>query len=49
MLESLFNKVVGLRDTRTQVFSCEIFEMFKNTSFHRTPLVAAPGMGTILV
>ena len=39
MLESLFNKVAGLG----QVFSCEISEIFKNTSFYRTPPVAASG------
>ena len=30
VLESLFNKVAG---TPTQVFSCEICEIFKNTYF----------------
>ena len=25
---------------KLQVFSCEFFEIFKNTLFHRTPLVA---------
>ena len=28
----------------TQVFSCEFCEIFKNTSLHRTPLVAASEM-----
>ena len=37
MLESLFNKVTGLKDTPTQVFSCEICGLFKNTFFNRTP------------
>ena len=43
-----FNKVAGLRlvtlskkKTPTQVFSCEFCEIFNNTFFHRTPLVAA--------
>ena len=30
-----------LLKTPTQVFSCEIFEIFKNTFFYRTPPVAA--------
>ena len=29
------------KDTLTQVFSCEFYEFFQNTFFHRTPLVAA--------
>ena len=29
------------KETPTQVFSCEIGEIFKNTFFYRTPLVAA--------
>ena len=40
MLESLFNKVARAEDlelyeeeTSTQVFSCEIFEIFKNNFF----------------
>ena len=39
MLKSLFNKVAGLKacnfikETPTQVFSCEIWEIFKNTYF----------------
>ena len=48
MLESLFNKVAGLRFVTllkkppTQVFSCEICETFKNTYFHSTlPLAAS--------
>ena len=40
MLESLFNKVAGLK-IPTQVFSCKIYEIFKNTFLNRTPLVAA--------
>ena len=35
MLESLFNKVAGLQ------LSCEYSEIFKNSFFHKTPLVAA--------
>ena len=34
MLESLFNK------TPTQILSCEIYEIFKNTFFIRTAAVA---------
>ena len=29
------------RETLTQVFSCELCEIFKNTFFNRTPAVAA--------
>ena len=35
MLGSLFNKVVGLKETTTRVFSCEF------ATFLRTPPVAA--------
>ena len=47
MPETLFNKVAGQasnfikKGTLTQVFSCEFCEISKNTSLHRTPLVAA--------
>ena len=41
MLEPFFNKVVGLKETPTQVFSCEICEIFKNSFFNRTPPVAS--------
>ena len=48
MLESLFNKVAGLKRSATllkrdstQVFPCEICEFFKNTFFYRLPPVAA--------
>ena len=34
-------KVAGLKETPTQVFSCEICEIFKNTFFYRTHPVAA--------
>ena len=47
VLESLFNKVAGLKRSATllkrdstQVFPCEICEIFKNTLFYRTPPVA---------
>ena len=30
-----------IKNTLAQVFSCEICEIFKNTFFYRTPLVAA--------
>ena len=42
MLESLFNKVVGLRpkETPTQVFSYEICKIFQNTYFEGNPLTA---------
>ena len=33
VLESVFNKVAGKEETSTQVFSCEICEIFKNTYF----------------
>ena len=43
MLESLFNKVAGLKscifikkETPTQLFSCEYCEIFKNSFFYRT-------------
>ena len=35
MFESLFNKVTLLKETPTQVFSCEYSEIFKNSFFHR--------------
>ena len=38
VLDTLFNK-----ETPTQVFSCEICEIFKNTFSYRTSLVAASG------
>ena len=31
------------KETLAQVFTCELCEIFKNTFFHRTPLVAASG------
>ena len=47
--ESLFNKVYGnfkftcnfIKKIPTQVFSCEICEVFKNIFFYKTPPVAA--------
>ena len=48
MLESLFNKVAGLKRSATllkrdstQMFPYEIYEIFRNTFFYRTPPVAA--------
>ena len=49
MLESLFNKVATklqvlqlyYKDTPTQVFSCKVCEIFKNTFSYKTPPVAA--------
>ena len=44
-----FNKVAGLtcnfikKEALGQVFSCEFCEIFKNSFFYRTPLVAASG------
>ena len=35
VLEPLFNKVAGLQ------LSCEYYEIFKNSFFHKTPPVAA--------
>ena len=32
-----------LKETLAQVFSCEFCKVFKNTFFHRTPMVAACG------
>ena len=44
----LFKKSVGKnftentsKETPTQEFSCELYKIFKNTTFYRTPLVAA--------
>ena len=33
------------KETPTQMFSCEFCEIFKNTFFQRTPLVAASASG----
>ena len=45
MFESPFKKVKGLqlfyKDTPTQVFSCEYYEMLKNSFFYVIPPVAA--------
>ena len=48
MLESLFNKVSGLlslqlcqKETPTQVFFCEIYEIFKNIYFEEQLLMTA--------
>ena len=39
----IFDKVAGLhlQETQAQMFSCEFCEIFKNTFFNRTTLVAA--------
>ena len=49
---SFLNKVAGLRpmifmkkEALAQVFSCEFWEIFKNTYLYRTPLVAASKVG----
>ena len=51
LLESVFNKVTDLKglqryqkETATQMFSCEIYEIFKDTIFYRTPPVAGSGV-----
>ena len=50
MLESLFKKLAGwrlatsLKKTPTQVFSCEVGEIFKNTFSYRTPQVTASAL-----
>ena len=38
-----------LKETPTQVFSCEICKILKNTVFYRTPPVAASGKFRILI
>ena len=55
VLESLFNKVAGLKSSATllkrnstRVFSCEIGEIFRNTFFYRTPLVVASDIKQVL-
>ena len=32
------------KETLAQVFSCEFYEIYKNTFYYRTPLVAASGV-----
>ena len=51
MLESLFRKVAGLearksvkKETTAKVFSCKYCEIFKNSFFYGTSLVAASGI-----
>ena len=47
MPKSFFNKIsinFIKKETQARVFSCEFCEIFKNTSFHRTPLVAASAL-----
>ena len=49
MLESLFNKVAGLKDSKEtprQVLSREYCEIFKNSIFYGTPLVTASVLNT---
>ena len=36
------------KENLARVFSCEFCEIFKNTLFHRTPLVAASGTSTTI-
>ena len=46
----LFNKVAGMRHTKktlAQVFSCEFYEISKDSFLHRTPLVAASVFRTL--
>ena len=50
LLDSFLKKVGGLqicnfiqKETPTQVFSCEYYEIFKNTLFYRTPPIADSG------
>ena len=53
MLESLINNAAGLhscnfiKETPTQVFSCEYCEIFKNSFYYRAPLVTASVLWTI--
>ena len=42
VLDLFFNKIY-LKETPTQVFSCEYREIFRNSFFYRTPPVAASG------
>ena len=35
------NTCVGVAETPTKAFSCEFYEIFKNTFFYRTPPMAA--------
>ena len=41
--ESLFSCNFIKKETLAKVFSCEFYEITKNTFFYRTPLVAASG------
>ena len=44
MCQSVFlNKIAAEKETLAQVFSCEYWEIFKNTFFYRTPPLAASG------
>ena len=44
MLESLSNKVAGLKAAPTQVFSCEICKIFKNAYFEAHLPTTASGI-----
>ena len=46
MLESLFNKVAGQLAGPTQMFLCEICEIFKNTYFEEHLRIAAASLST---
>ena len=48
VFESFFNKVPGLQ-TPTQVFSCEICKIFRNTFFNRTTPMAASEAPKLLI
>ena len=41
LCQSLFFNNFIKKETLAQMFSCEFYEIFKNTFFKRTPLVAA--------
>ena len=41
------NSQITKKETLTQVFSCELCEILKNTFFYRTPLVAASGFNCL--
>ena len=45
VLESLFNKIAGLKETTPQLFSCEYHKIFKNSFLYGTSWVAASENG----
>ena len=45
VLESLFNKIAGLKETTPQLFSCEYQKIFKNSFLYETSWVAASENG----